>query len=85
MTTSAEMRVVRFQDAASFVEAAKQFDDPFMNFCLGPLIAESLTAPKENAGDNTSQAFLFGVFQEHDLLYVLETSPTRARGFIRGF
>ena len=60
------LRLVRFDDPYAFLEATKQFDDSFMNFCIGSL-RDHLSGPKD-ANDDASPVYLFGVYQEDDLL-----------------
>ncbi|OBZ65793.1 hypothetical protein A0H81_14359 [Grifola frondosa] len=62
--------LIRFEDSKAFLQALKQYDDSFMNYCLGSL----LDAVSQNRVDSNMMTLL-SVYRGNELLIVLTKSP----------
>ena len=66
-----DLRVVRFEDPQACLSATKDFDDSFMNFCIGSLLDHLNKANTGSEELGNGNVYLFGVYREDELLYVL--------------
>lgn len=62
-----DLRVVRFQDAQTFLEAVKPYDDSFMNFALGSVL-DSLSPARASLSHTKSYRTLLAVYKGDKLL-----------------
>ncbi|TFK78392.1 hypothetical protein K466DRAFT_507347 [Polyporus arcularius HHB13444] len=93
MATAEDLRFVRFADPHAFLEATKQFDDSFMNFCIGSL-HDFIRSPRYAAA-NPPPTYLFAIYRGDDLLLAVThnggtdfawmmSTPTTAEALLTG-
>ncbi|KAI0719094.1 acyl-CoA N-acyltransferase [Cerioporus squamosus] len=70
MSPPPELRFVRFDDPHAFLEATKQFDDSFMNFCIGSLY-DYVGSPQYAAVNASQPAHLFAIYRGDQLLLTI--------------
>lgn len=65
------LRFVRFSDPQAFLDATKQHDDSFMNFCLGSLL-DYISSPNRPQGPEDilgdKPAYLLAIYHGDNLL-----------------
>lgn len=77
MDRSDNLRAVKYADPLQFLDATKDWDDSFMNFCIGSV--SHYVRTQDGQQRTEENLHMFALFRADELLYVdLQSTISRA-------